>query len=51
LAASFDGIFFDISPLSFEISIQFSKEAVMAVYKYKDGKIISFETGATKLTK
>ena len=24
-------------------------EAVMAVYKYKDGKIISLETGATKL--
>ena len=26
-----------------------NKEAVMAVYKYKDGKIISLETGATKL--
>ena len=26
-------------------------EAVMAVYKYKDGKVISLETGATKLTK
>ena len=26
-------------------------EAVMAVYKYKDGKIISLETGATKLSK
>ena len=24
-------------------------EAVMAVYKYKDGKIISLETGATKI--
>ena len=28
-----------------------NKEAVMAVYKYKDGKIISLETGATKLSK
>tara|TARA_B100000575_G_scaffold131363_1_gene104631 strand:- start:369 stop:689 length:321 start_codon:yes stop_codon:yes gene_type:complete len=28
-----------------------NKEAVMAVYKYKDGKVISLETGATKLTK
>ena len=28
-----------------------SVEAVMAVYKYKDGKIISLETGATKLSK
>ena len=27
-----------------------NKEAVMAVYKYKDGKIISLETGATKLS-
>ena len=26
-------------------------EAVMAVYKYKDGKIISLETGATPLSK
>ena len=26
-------------------------EAVMAVYRYKDGKIISLETGATKLSK
>ena len=26
-------------------------EAVMAVYKYKDGKIVSLETGATKLSK
>jgi len=26
-------------------------EAVMAVFKYKDGKIISLETGATKLPK
>ena len=26
-------------------------EAVMAVYKYKDGKVISLETGATKITK
>ena len=26
-------------------------EAVMAVYKYKDGKIISLETGATKIKK
>ena len=26
-------------------------EAVLAVYKYKDGKIISLETGATKLSK
>ena len=26
-------------------------EAVMAVYKYKDGKIISFETGATPMSK
>ena len=26
-----------------------NKEAVMAVYKYKDGKITSLETGATKL--
>ena len=25
-------------------------EAVMAVYKYKDGKIISLETGATKMS-
>ena len=25
-------------------------EAVMAVYKYKDGKIISLETGATKIS-
>ena len=28
-----------------------NKEPVMAVYKYKDGKIISLETGATKLSK
>jgi len=27
-----------------------NKEAVLAVYKYKDGKIISLETGATKLS-
>ena len=26
-------------------------EAVMAVYKYKDGKITSFETGATPMPK
>ncbi len=26
-------------------------EAVMAVYKYKDGKVISLETGATKISK
>jgi len=26
-------------------------EAVMAVYKYKDGKVISLETGATKIQK
>ena len=26
-------------------------EAVMAVYKYKDGKVISLETGATKIPK
>ena len=26
-------------------------EAVMAVYKYKDGKVVSLETGATKITK
>ena len=26
-------------------------EAVMAVYKYKDGKIISLETGATPISK
>ena len=26
-------------------------EAVMAVYRYKDGKIISLETGATPLSK
>ena len=26
-----------------------NKEAVMAVYKYKDGKVISLETGATKI--
>ena len=26
-------------------------EAVMAVYKYKDGKIISLETGATSMSK
>ena len=28
-----------------------NKEAVMAVFKFQDGKIISLETGATKLTK
>ena len=28
-----------------------NKEAVMAVYKYKDGKVVSLETGATKITK
>ena len=26
-------------------------EAVMAVYKYQDGKVISLETGATKILK
>jgi len=26
-----------------------NKEAVMAVFKFKDGKILSLETGATKL--
>ena len=26
-------------------------EAVMAVYKYKDGKVVSLETGATKISK
>ena len=26
-------------------------EAVMAVYKYKDGKIVSLETGATPMSK
>ena len=26
-------------------------EAVMAVYKYQDGKVISLETGATKIPK
>ena len=26
-------------------------EAVMAVYKYKDGKIMSLETGATPMPK
>ena len=26
-------------------------EAVMAVYKYKDGKIVSLETGATPISK
>ena len=28
-----------------------NKEAVMAVYKYKDGKVMSLETGATKIAK
>ena len=28
-----------------------NKEAVMSYYKYKDGKVIYMETGATKLTK
>ena len=28
-----------------------NKEAVMAVFKYKDGKMISLETGATKISK
>ena len=28
-----------------------NKEAVMAVYKYKDGKIVSLETGATPMSK
>ena len=28
-----------------------NKEAVMAVYKYKDGKVVSLETGATKVAK
>ena len=27
-----------------------NKEAVMAVYKYKDGKVVSLETGATKIS-
>jgi len=26
-------------------------EAVMAVYKYQDGKVVSLETGATKIVK
>ena len=26
-------------------------EAVMGVFKYKDGKVISFETGATPMSK
>ena len=26
-------------------------EAVMAVYKYQDGKVVSLETGATKIAK
>ena len=28
-----------------------NKEAVMAVYKYQDGKVVSLETGATKIAK
>ena len=28
-----------------------NKEAVMGVYKYKDGKVIAFETGATPMPK
>ena len=28
-----------------------NKEAVMVVYKYKDGKVVSLETGATKIAK
>ena len=28
-----------------------NKEAVMAVYNYKDGKVVSLETGATKISK
>ena len=28
-----------------------NKEAVMAVFKYQDGKMISLETGATKIPK
>ena len=28
-----------------------NKEAVMAVYKYKDCKVVSLETGATKISK
>ena len=28
-----------------------NKEAVMSYYKYKDGKILHQETGATKLSK
>jgi ketosteroid isomerase-like protein len=28
-----------------------NKEAVMAVYKYKDEKVVSLETGATKIAK
>ena len=28
-----------------------NKEAVMAVYKYKDGKVMFLETGATKIAK
>ena len=43
----------------FEIGVEHSfvtfndgnTEAVMAVYKYKDGKVISLETGATKIPK
>ena len=28
-----------------------NKEAVMGVFKYKDGKVIAFETGATPMPK
>jgi len=28
-----------------------NKEAVMTYYKYKDGKVVNMETGATKLPK
>ena len=28
-----------------------NKEAVMTYYKYKDGKVVHMETGATKLPK
>ena len=28
-----------------------NKEAVMGVFKYKDGKVIAFETGATPMSK
>ena len=28
-----------------------NKEAVMTYYKYKDGKVVNMETGATKIPK